>query len=154
VYTRDSGHPGYESVAAQRSNAGGRSIARRTTTVDDFLSERGLRRVQLVSIDTEGWDGLVLRGMERSLRARAVDVVEFEYMRAWKRILGERSLQATLGYMEGVGYTCFWQGNKGALAQASGACWTDEFHDRISHRWSNLVCAHRPDLLAAFRGMI
>ena len=56
VYTRDSGHPGYESVAAQRSSTGARSISRRTTTVDDFLLKRGIQRVQLVSIDTEGWD--------------------------------------------------------------------------------------------------
>lgn len=150
VYTRDSGHPGYESVAAQHT-AGRRTIERNTITLDSFFAQRGLQRAQLVSIDTEGWDGLVLHGMERVLTERRVDVVEFEYMRAWKRVLGERSLQATLGYMESKGYPCFWQGNRGALAQASGKCWQEEFHTRISHRWSNLVCSHREDVLQVFR---
>ncbi|KAL1507494.1 hypothetical protein AB1Y20_008330 [Prymnesium parvum] len=152
VYTRDSGRPGYESVSAQTAPSR-RAIARRTTRLDDFFLAARLPRAQLVSIDTEGWDGLVLLGMERLLRERRVDVVEFEYMRAWKRVLGERALQRTLEYMEGVGYTCFWQGNRGKLAQASGECWTEEFHTRVSHRWSNLVCAHRPDVLAAFRSL-
>ena len=70
-----------------------------------------------MSIDTEGWDGLVLRGMPKALKEKRVDVIEFEYMRAWKPIIGERGLQHTLEYMHAFGYACFWQGNKGALAQ-------------------------------------
>ena len=31
-----------------------------------------------------------------------------------------------------------WEGNRGPLAQANGGCWKDEYHARISHRWSNL----------------
>lgn len=153
VYTRDSGRPGYESVAARNDPFSTHSIARTTTTIDDFMFRHHLDHVQLVTIDTEGWDGLVLRGMERVLRERRVDIVEFEYMRGWKRILGDRALHDMLQYMDKLGYTCFWQGNKGALAQASGACWTEEFHTRISHRWSNLLCAWRPDLVTALHGL-
>jgi len=153
VYTRDAGKPGYESVAASHTRKA-RSIERKVTTVDAFMAARGLQRVQMVSVDTEGWDGLVLGGMSDSLRQRRIDVVEFEYMRAWKQHMGERGLQHTLAYMDGLGYSCYWQGNRGALAQASGECWREEFHTRISHRWSNLVCSHRKDVLAAFRGMV
>lgn len=152
VYTRDTGSPGYESVAALKSWAK-RTVPRNVTTVDAFLEARGIDRVALASVDTEGWDALVLRGMASSLLAKRVDVVEFEYMRAWKQHLGERALEQTLAWLDGLGYACFWQGNRGALAQASGACWVDEFHTRISHRWSNLVCSHRPDVLAAFAGV-
>ena len=44
-------------------------------------------------------------------------------------------------------------GNSGALAQANGGCWRPDHHDRISHRWSNLVCTARPDLVALFRSL-
>ena len=91
--------------------------------------------------------------MERSLRARAIDALEFEYTRAWKPHLGEHALKAHLSWLDAVGYTCFWQGNRGALAQANGGCWREDHHARLSHRWSNLLCTHRPDLVALFRGI-
>ena len=56
----------------------------------------------------------------------------------------------TLDWLSTLGYTCFRQGNRGALAQASGGCWIAAFQERISHRWSNLVCSHRADVLAEF----
>ena len=48
VYTRDSGRPGYESVAATRTRKA-RSIERKVTTVDAFMAERSLKRIQLVA---------------------------------------------------------------------------------------------------------
>ena len=153
VYTRDSGQPGYESVSAMRrpGRNPGRLIARNVTTIDSFLAARGISKVGLVSIDTEGWDAFVMRGMEQSLKARRIDALEFEYTRAWKPHWGEHALKLHLSWMDHVGYTCFWQGNRGALAQANGGCWQDAYHERISHRWSNLVCTARPDLVALFQ---
>ena len=150
IYTHDSGTPGYESVSARRV-ASRRAIPRNVTTIDAFLTERHIERVALVSIDTEGWDAFVMRGMERALRRKAIDVFEFEYTRAWKPHLGEHALSDHLAWLDSLGYTCFWQGNRGELAQANGGCWHDEYHGRISHRWSNLVCTARSDLLTAFR---
>lgn len=153
VYTHDAGAPGYESVSALRAprGRGRRAIVRNVTTIDDFMRTRGIERVALVSIDTEGWDAFVMRGMSRALERKAVDLFEFEYTRAWKPHLGEHALAGHLRWLDQVGYTCFWQGNRGALAQANAGCWREEDHSRISHRWSNLVCTHRPDLLAVFR---
>ena len=151
VYTRDSGVPGYESVSASRTITRGRAVPRNVTTVDAFLAARGIPKVALVSIDTEGWDAFVIRGMERSLKARAVDVFEFEYTRLWKAHFGEHALREHLRWVDSLGYTCFWQGNRGSLAQANMGCWKEEHHSRISHRWSNLVCTWRPDLIAVFR---
>lgn len=154
VYTRDSGAPGYESVSAMRAPRGKRAstvLPRNVTTVDAFLASRRIERVSLVSIDTEGWDAFVMYGMANSLRMRRIDAFEFEYTRAWKPHFGERALADHLRWLDGVGYTCFWQGNRGALAQANMGCWRDEFHERISHRWSNLVCTWRDDLISAMR---
>ena len=96
-----------------------------------MLQARRIERLSFVSVDTEGWDGFVLRGMRGALERKVVDVFEFEYMRAWKQHLGATGLADTLRWLDGVGYTCFWQGNRGALAQASGGCWVDEFQTRM-----------------------
>ena len=88
------------------------------------------------------------RRRRRRRRARA--------RRAWKPHLGERALSDHLAWLDGVGYTCFWQGNKGQLAQANGGCWRPNYQSGpdktgVTHRWSNLVCTARDDLLALFR---
>mmetsp|Transcript_9652 Transcript_9652/g.22323 ORF Transcript_9652/g.22323 Transcript_9652/m.22323 type:complete len:324 (-) Transcript_9652:93-1064(-) len=171
VYTQDvASRPGYESTGASRQRLKRRSIERRAIALDDFLGgqcseradipclspdaiEKAGGRVQLVSIDTEGWDALVLHGLRRSLAAQRIDVVEFEYSRAWKVSLGESALQDTLAWLDSLGYTCFWQGNQGSLAQASGGCWLPDFYTRISHRWSNLVCTARTDILTELRSI-
>ena len=64
-------------------------------------------------------------------------------------ISGERrDLKSTLRALAQYGYTCFWQGDKGSLAAASGASWCDAFEFRAH---SNLVCAHDAQILAAMR---
>lgn len=62
---------------------------------------------------------------------------------AW---LSEGALRRTLERLRGWKYECFWQGNFGHLARASGGSWCAEFEFK---RWSNLVCAHEPAVLAA-----
>mmetsp|Transcript_74772 Transcript_74772/g.124699 ORF Transcript_74772/g.124699 Transcript_74772/m.124699 type:complete len:251 (-) Transcript_74772:180-932(-) len=168
LYTQDNGAAaGYESVGASRKPSRG-SIPRPSLSLDDFLSPVGCRtghqgqqagclplasgqHVQIVSIDTEGWDALVLHGMQRSLASHRVEFIEFEYSRAWKRVAGEISMQQTLEWLHYLGYVCFWHGNRGQLAEANGECWLPDFHKRISHRWSNLVCSYRADLVDEMR---
>jgi FkbM family methyltransferase len=48
---------------------------------DDFLNALGVSHVDLLKIDVEGMEDRVLRGFDRLLRNRAVDVVQFEYGR-------------------------------------------------------------------------
>jgi FkbM family methyltransferase len=43
--------------------------------LDDFCSERGIRNIDVLKTDTEGYDVEVLRGAERLLRERAIRVV-------------------------------------------------------------------------------
>ena len=78
-------------------------------------------------------------------------MLEFEYIGRgyWRADKGaeQRLLSATLRSLEGHGYRCFWQGESGALARASGAYWCDSFAFRAR---SNLVCSHREDVLRTF----
>ena len=96
---------------------------------------------------------MILEGARALLAAHKVDVLEFEYHSKgmWSDFRppsDRRDLKAVLRWLHGAGYTCFWQGDSGALAQASGAAWCDAFEIR---RHSNLVCSHLPTIVDALR---
>ena len=111
-------------------------------------------RIDLLSVDAEGQDALILEGAEELLSKRSVAVLEFEYiMRGyWRYDKGadRRHLGDVLARLEKFGYRCYWQGESGSLAHASGPYWCDAFAFRLR---SNLVCSHRPDVLRAFEGL-
>jgi FkbM family methyltransferase len=52
-----------------------------TKTFDTYVREKRIEHVDFVKLDVEGSEALVLEGMESSLRAGRVDVVQFEYGR-------------------------------------------------------------------------
>jgi FkbM family methyltransferase len=52
-------------------------------TIDQFLQQSGIETVSMVKIDTEGFDLLVLRGAEKSLRDGRIEIVQFEYNWRW-----------------------------------------------------------------------
>jgi hypothetical protein len=132
-------------------------------SVDKYVRRHNISRVHLLSIDTEGFDALVLEGARSSLGGHngvRVDVVEFEFnpMAFWNPLNPERRLlRDAVAWLHGVGYSCFWQGNRGCLAPASGNCWRKKFglfgaHIPSlpppmrwsvggTHSWTNLVCA-------------
>lgn len=56
-------------------------LAARVVRGDDFLGDLGVSHIDLLKIDVEGMEERVLRGFERLLRSRAVDLVQFEYGR-------------------------------------------------------------------------
>lgn len=114
----------------------------RAIALDDYIRAQSLERVDIVSIDTEGFDALVIEGMRGALVSRVVKVFEFEYhsVSFWAASHPEsRSLKTTLAWLSELSYDCFWTGGDGCLSPASGACWRDAFEFRL---WSNLVCAH------------
>ena len=136
--------------AAARGQGKDELVRVEAVSVDDFLERQGLKHVSLVSIDVEGWDALVIEGMRRSLTNRAIDVFEFEKVRKayWSHVdpAERRTLRTLLGWLLPLGYECFWQADR-YLVPASGACWNDAFEDV---GWSNLVCAHQPQVLRFF----
>ncbi len=48
-------------------------------TLDDFLNERGIAKVDFLKIDVEGHELAVLRGLQQYLVERRVDVIQFEF---------------------------------------------------------------------------
>ena len=152
VYASSAVQPGSESFGLARVARGSNVVVRPVTTIDLFMQTHGIQHVHFVSIDTEGEDPLVLRGMSAALASKRIDVVEFEYNRKWKATLrSPRPLGPVVEWLRGLGYTCFWQGNKGALAQLSAPCYVEETRNRFGFARSNAVCSHRDDVVAAMR---
>lgn len=153
VYTRPDVKAGFEAFGMVRpENQRSWHVSRPVTTIDHFMAARRIERAHFVSIDTEGEDSLVLRGMARSLAEKRVDVLEFEYSRKWKLVLGNsRPLGPVIEWLRERGYFCFWQGNTGHLAQVSAPCFREDNFHRFGFTRSNLVCSHRPDILRVFR---
>jgi FkbM family methyltransferase len=52
-----------------------------TMTGDAYCEQRGISRVDLLKIDTEGSELLVLRGLSGVLSTGGIDVIQFEYSR-------------------------------------------------------------------------
>ena len=67
-----------------------------------------------------------------------------------ERGMDQRRLRPVLDSLEARGYRCFWQGESGRLAAASGPYWCESFQFRTR---SNLVCSHRPDVLKVLCGL-
>lgn len=109
----------------------------RATTVDGFFEEEllpvGISHVELLKIDTEGFDPLVLQGAHRTLTEGRATMLQFEYhhLRAWSHT----SLKSVVQDLEILGYTCYFDGSPTLLRITN--LWVDslEFRD-----WSNVIC--------------
>ena len=52
------------------------------TTVDDYVAANGIARIDLLKIDTEGFDLAVLRGARAALARRIIGAIHFEFIPA------------------------------------------------------------------------
>ena len=75
-------------------------------TLDGYIARAGLRRVDLLKLDVEGYELIALRGAERSLKERTIRAVYFEYFEKWLvRVGPPAELIAFLDAMQFA--TCF-----------------------------------------------
>jgi FkbM family methyltransferase len=63
---------------------GGETIAHAVcaTTIDAFMADEGIREIDLLKIDTEGFDLAVLRGARGALARGAIKTIQFEFIPA------------------------------------------------------------------------
>lgn len=52
------------------------------TTIDAFMHEHGIERIEFLKIDTEGFDINVLRGAKQALAERRIGMIQFEFIPA------------------------------------------------------------------------
>ena len=90
------------------------------------------RKVDILMIDTEGYDPLVLEGAKPLLEQSRIRSIIFEYhgIGPWLNHL----LQNVVNMMDGYGLDCYFQGN-GRLWRLTG-CWDNAYE---SHWWSNVM---------------
>jgi FkbM family methyltransferase len=113
-----------------------------TTTVDAFILKHEIPYVDILKIDTEGYDATVIQGAMQSIASGKVGVITFEYheVGVWK----EYKLRDVVDWLNGLNYVCYFDG-KPSLARMTG-CWDDAYE---IYSWSNVVCVKRSDPLYA-----
>jgi len=164
VQIQTSGAFGDERGNALESSSGNQTSSRMLprVTLDEYFAAHGMEHVDYVSVDTEGHDLLVLRGLAQALARGAVDFLEFEFS-GRAHLLPGVQLKPALEAMERYGYSCWWMGgpitapagnrtsaaaqrllHSGCLTPASGLCWHDRFENpKFDHRlpFANILCA-------------
>mmetsp|Transcript_66432 Transcript_66432/g.160381 ORF Transcript_66432/g.160381 Transcript_66432/m.160381 type:complete len:89 (-) Transcript_66432:909-1175(-) len=78
----------------------------------------------VVAIDVEGWDGLVLHGLERALSTQRVGVLQAELNRAGWVGSTPRGLpfRETIDWLWGFGYGCFLEAKSGRIHPLPDRC--------------------------------
>lgn len=98
------------------------------TTLDGFMRERNIERLDMLKIDTEGFDLGVLRGAERALAEGRIDLVQFEYN--WRWLLNRASLLQVFEFIRNKPYRF------GKLVGRSIA-YFDEWHFELDRFFEN-----------------
>lgn len=115
------------------------------TTVDKIVTERGISRVDVLTVDTEGHDPAVLRGALQTLHR--VRFLQFEVHEDFTSTeWGKTTMLSVLNDLDGAGFDCYWPGNDGSLRKLTG-CWNQHLQASASPiGWSNVVCSKRGDV--------
>lgn len=112
----------------------------KATTVDAMSARLGINAdmIDILAIDTEGFDPDVLRGARTMLSEHRIRVIEFEYhkLRLWK----VTALADVVSDLETLGYDCFFM-QKYSLIRLTG-CFVSEYE---FHDWANVLCVVRTD---------
>jgi len=77
----------------------------RVTTLDSEIEKRSLGVINLLKIDTEGYDLHVLQGTRRLLAKQKIEIIQFEYNDAWA--LAGSTLYKAYELLESFGYQVF-----------------------------------------------
>ncbi|CAF1090302.1 unnamed protein product [Rotaria magnacalcarata] len=109
------------------------------TTLDDFVRlHRIQRRIDVLKIDTEGFDPLVLQGASRLLQEQRIRLMIFEYhgVGMWSTT----TLEKVVHNLDRQGYACYQLGRTGILRLTN--CWAPIFERKM---WSNVLCISRSE---------
>lgn len=127
-------------VAAMNEEAGADKLECRHVkmrTLDEYVDKEVEKGpiIDMLVIDTEGFDPLVLRGAKSTLSR--VRYLEFEYhgIGPW----AETKLADVIGSLDDAGFDCYWAGRK-KLWRITG-CFDPRYYE--FHFWSNIACVHR-----------
>jgi FkbM family methyltransferase len=75
------------------------------TTIDEEAAAAGFSYVDMLKIDTEGYDFHVLRGAERMLSEGRIGIIQFEYNFPWSH--AGSTLSAAMSFLDKQGFRLF-----------------------------------------------
>src|SRR5665213_2467044 len=75
---------------ASHISSDGKGVQVPCIRVDDYVEKARIARVELLKLDVEGYELPALRGAARSLKARVVQAVYFEYFEKWLQRVAPR----------------------------------------------------------------
>lgn len=106
------------------------------TTVDDLMEAYNLQGLDILKIDTEGFDPLVLKGAQRTLSQGRASIVNFEYhsLNHWQTT----SLKSVVEQLDQYGYDCYFEASLAMIRITR--CWNDAMEFK---KFSNVLCALR-----------
>jgi FkbM family methyltransferase len=129
VSQREVGHI----ASADEDLAGKTVVIVPVLTIDAIVERERLGFVDVIKVDTEGFDPLVLRGGRVTLQAHKTVLLLFEYHFVWPNTT---SLKQTTRELQDWGYVCYLEGQR-TLLKLTHDCWADELEVRS---WSNVWC--------------
>lgn len=115
-------------------------------TLDAHLASIGEHdtRILLLKVDTEGFDGQVLRGAEGILARQLARFIVFEYNSKW-HYQGGDTLAGVVSWLADLKYACHWIAAD-RLVPLSGKFWHPSYE---FWEWSNVFCFAEGDARAA-----
>lgn len=69
----------YKTVIANSNEAEPRAVEINLTSVDAFMQERGIERIDFLKIDTEGHELSILKGARKAISKGQIELVQFEF---------------------------------------------------------------------------
>lgn len=93
------------SLIKQHSLFDSLEISVNLTTIDHEIKLRGIKHIDMLKIDAEGYDLHVLKGASLSLENRLIDVIQFEYNLPWA--YAGSTLYDALSFLSKLGYQVF-----------------------------------------------
>ena len=124
------------SMGATVDSAATTTVAVRATSVDDFIAQEQLQHVDILKIDTEGFDPAVIKGAWRSLSAAKVDILYFEYH--YLNLWGSTNLEDVVKDLSAMNFACYLDGQP-TLTRLDALCWDPSYEFKV---WSNVVCVN------------
>ncbi|CAF1488737.1 unnamed protein product [Adineta steineri] len=106
-------------------------------TLDHFADQHNLSRIDVLKIDTEGYEPFVFQGAKRLLEEHRIRLFIFEQLEtgAWLNT----TLQIEVSKLTKLGYICYIIGKTGMILVTN--CWSDKYD--VQH--NNLLCVSSRD---------
>jgi hypothetical protein len=102
VFPDDQGRSGLNSILDPSESADVESLEIDITTIPQLMSDVQVNCLDLVKVDTEGFDFMVLTGAMPVLRSGAIGAMQFEYNHRWLR--AGHSLEDVFDLLQGTDY--------------------------------------------------